>query len=352
MGVHLVDVLAQSESGVPGRSEYVAVQDLRATAAGTAAATSVDLAKLGVKVEAFGAVGSDALGRLLRSLLADADVGTSLIVEKTRLSTSTSLVIVWPDGDRSVLYAPGADRRLDESDLSDAHWRAIDTARVLHVGGPDALGRFAGAPLVRLIERARAHGAIVTADLLQPGAPVTLQRLAPVFTLADWLLINEQQLRGITGQDAFDEAVASLRSITRANLAVTKGGHGCTIITGEESFTLPALPVAVVDVTGCGDAFNAGFILGLLLDRSALDCGWLATACGALTATGLGSDAGLIDFDQVVHFLWPYHPLPSDLQDRAQQLLRPKTRHDVRSPGGCGSPCAGESHSAPQRSAS
>jgi sugar/nucleoside kinase (ribokinase family) len=66
---------------------------------------------------------------------------------------------------------------------------------------------------------------------------------------------------------------------------------------------LPVLEVEVVDTTGCGDGFTAGLLAGLLAGAAPEDAAWLGLACGALVATGLGSDAGIEDLGQVLDFL-------------------------------------------------
>jgi sugar/nucleoside kinase (ribokinase family) len=303
LGAHLVDVLAlvEDDPRMPGTTRVA--RQVRATAAGTAAATSVDLAKLGVTVEAIGAVGDDELGDLLVWAMRRHGVGTSLLVRRAGAPTSTSVVTVSGPNDRSVTYARGADRGLDEDDLGDAHHDAIRSARVLHIGGPDALGRFAGRPLTALVEEAKAHGAIITVDLLQPASQVTFERLERLLALCDWFFPNDQQLLEMTGAANLAEAVSTVRSLGDLGVAVTCGTRGCQIATPEGTVLLPSIPVEAVDATGCGDAFSAGFIKGLLLGCDPVECGWLATSCGSLVATGLGSDAGIIDLDQVFDHL-------------------------------------------------
>ena len=66
---------------------------------------------------------------------------------------------------------------------------------------------------------------------------------------------------------------------------------------------VPAIKVDVVDTTGCGDGFNAGFLTGLLGGCEPADAAGLGVACGAMVATGLGSDAGITSLRQVLDFL-------------------------------------------------
>lgn len=65
-------------------------------------------------------------------------------------------------------------------------------------------------------------------------------------------------------------------------------------------FTVPAFEVAVRDTSGCGDSYTGGFIAGLVRDWDLLDCARLATATAAIAATGLGSGANLVSFEETV----------------------------------------------------
>ena len=73
---------------------------------------------------------------------------------------------------------------------------------------------------------------------------------------------------------------------------------------------IPAFKVDVVDTTGCGDAWTGGFITGLSRGMSIAEAAKLGSACGSLVATGLGSDAGIIDFDSTIKFMQTNPTLP------------------------------------------
>ena len=93
-------------------------------------------------------------------------------------------------------------------------------------------------------------------------------------------------------------------------VAVTCGADGCLVAWrgGGVPVALPAIRVDVVDTTGCGDGFTAGMLAGLLLGAGPVDAAWLGIACGALVATGLGSDAGIESLGQVLDFLGREQP--------------------------------------------
>jgi sugar/nucleoside kinase (ribokinase family) len=341
LGSHILDVLGRPVTAIPPGQGVAILQEIRATAAGTAAGTSVDLAKLGVAVSSIGAIGDDELGDLLVALLARHGVDTSLIVRKLGASTAASILPIRPNGERPALHAPGATGTLDMADLTEAHWRAIEGADVLHVGGPDALGRFGGAPLVDVMRRAKAHGAAITVDVLGSGGRLDLERLAAVIALADWFLPNEDQLLSLTGENDLHLAAARILGLGTGGLVVTSGASGCCIFEQGASEQLPALPVEVVDTTGCGDGFDAGFITGLLLGCPTLECAWLATACGALVASGLGSDAGIASLGQTVELLEVHRPA------MAAEVRR--RRHDREARAGSGSPASSDSAHANDR---
>jgi len=197
---------------------------------------------------------------------------------------------------------------LERSDIGPELVDAIRTADILHVGGPDALGEFAGEPLQELLGEAKDAGTLVTVDVLRPGTPEASELLAPILAMCDWFLPNEDQLCRLTGQAGLAEALVRAREIGAFGLAVTRGAAGCIVSYGDLEQQMPAIPVAVVDTTGCGDAFDAGFIAGLLLGCSPAESAWLGISCGSLVATGLGSDAGLRDLETALELIARVQP--------------------------------------------
>jgi sugar/nucleoside kinase (ribokinase family) len=330
VGVHILDVLGRPVTEIPPGQNSVVLEEIRATAAGTAAGTSVDLAKLGVEVQNIGAIGDDALGDLLLALLRKNGVDAGLLLRKSGRRTSATILPIRPNGERPALHAPGADHYFEPADFGAAHVRAFESAAAVHVGAPDMLSAFPPGELAPHLAAARARGAIVTMDLLRAGVGGALEPLAPVLEQVDWFLPNEQQLRASTGRDDLGEAAEVARGLGAAAVGVTCGADGCVLFHDDVGeVAVPALPVDVVDTTGCGDGFDAGFITALLLGSSPVEAAWLGVACGSLVATGLGSDAGIESLEGTLSLLEARAPAPDGRKAASALRRMSETRASV-----------------------
>lgn len=302
LGAHIVDVLGRPVESIPPGQGSARLTEIRATAAGTAAGTGVDLAKLGAAVLAIGAVGDDLLADVLTLAMRRHGVDTTGLVRKQGVQTSATILPIRPNGERPALHVPGATSRLE---LADIDLPSLADVRALLVGAPDALGGLVEDGMSDVIEAARAGGALIIVDVLRPGSPRDFERIRGLLAKADWFAPNADQLAKLTGERVLVQAIDRVLSLGTGAVAVTLGADGALVACrdGGDPVLVPAIPVSVVDTTGCGDGFNAGLITGLLLGAGAVDAAWLGIACGALVATGLGSDAGITGLRQVLGFL-------------------------------------------------
>lgn len=302
LGAHILDVLGRPVEAIPPGQGSVRLREIRATAAGTAAGTAVDLAKLGASVLAVGALGDDLLGDIVAAAMTRHRVDVSGLSRKSGVQTSATILPIRGNGERPALHVPGATPLLG---LADIDLDRIRGSRALLVGAPDALAGLTGEDLATVAATARTHGALVAVDVLHPGRPNDLDRLAGLLAITDWFLPNGDQLLALTGRHDLGPAIKDVLALGTGGVAVTLGAHGCLVAWRDSSdpVKLPALEVEVVDTTGCGDGFTAGMLAGLLLGAAPVDAAWLGIACGSLVATGLGSDAGIESLGQVLDFL-------------------------------------------------
>ena len=291
LGVHVLDVLVRPVEAIPEGQGGQLVEEIRITAAGTAAGTAITLAKLGAEVRSAGAIGDDAIGEMLVSQLERYGVDTSLLVRREGVQTSASVLPIRPDGSRPAFHVVGANATYTSAD---APWDQIAAASHLHLGAPEFMG---GAEAAKILSFAREHGVVTSADLLAPGdqAGAILDWIAPVFEHLDYLLPNEEQVLGLSGATDLLGGARALIERGVGCLAVTRGADGAVVIDRDGARHVPAFAVQAIDTTGCGDAFSAGFLRGLSLGRSREDAAKLGCAAAALVAQGLGTDYGSFD---------------------------------------------------------
>jgi sugar/nucleoside kinase (ribokinase family) len=293
LGVHVVDVLVRPVEQIPEQQGGQLVEQIRITPAGTAGGTAITLAKLGAEVRSAGAAGDDELGTVLRALLSRFGVDTSLLVRREGVQTSASVLPIRPDGSRPAFHVVGANGTYSSAD---APWEAIAETDYLHLGAPEFMG---GAEAAKILSFAREHGVVTSADLLAPGeqAAQIVEWVGPALEHLDYLLPNEEQVLGLTGATDLEAGCEELLARGVGCVAATCGADGAIVVDGDGGERIPAFAIEVVDTTGCGDAFSAGFLRGLSLDRTRGDSALLGCATAALVAQGLGSDHGEFDLD-------------------------------------------------------
>ncbi len=296
VGVHVLDTHVIGIESIPSGSDGQLVETIRMSPAGTAGGTAVVLSRLGAEVLSFGAVGTDPIGEVLVGLLAAEGVDVSGLVRKDGHQTSSSVIPVRPNGDRPAWHCIGANGAFT---LDDLPLPALSGITHLHLGGPEFLG---GEAAGELLAHARSIGAVTSLDILAPGDPDMLGWIADALPHTDYLLPNDEQVLGFTGAATLVEGAQALVAAGVGCVAVTQGARGALVVTADEVIEVPAYVVDVVDTTGCGDAFSAGFLRGLSLGRDLRGAAELGCAAAAQVAGGLGTDTGTYSLASVEAF--------------------------------------------------
>jgi sugar/nucleoside kinase (ribokinase family) len=288
LGAHVLDVHAKYVEAIPEGQGGALIEEIRVSPAGAAGGTAITMAKLGARTVSVGCVGSDDLGDLLVTMLGRLGVETDHIARKDGVQTSSSVLPIRPNGDRPALHVIGANASWTREDIP---WDLIEQADTLHLGGPEFMHELAP----ELLGFCREHGVRTSADILADGWPELLDMIGPALEQVDWFLPNEEQAKMLTGTQDAEAAGRALVERGIGGCAITCGARGSLVVTGESTERVPAFEIEVVDTTGCGDAFSAGFMRGLSLGREPTEAARLGSACASLVAQGLGSDAGEFD---------------------------------------------------------
>ncbi|WP_214323200.1 carbohydrate kinase family protein [Nonomuraea sediminis] len=300
VGVHIVDVLTRPVEFIPEGQDTVLVDQIRLTAAGAAAGTAVDLVKLGNQVTTMGAIGDDELGDFLVMVMARHGVDVSRLSRRAGEQTAASILPIRPDGGRPSFHVPGANLSVTFGDV-DAE--ALRDADAVHLGGVDVTFGLGDPAFFELLDSVRAAGTIVTMDLLSE-MPDLLGMAKAFLPHVDYFLPNESQAKLMTGAPDVETAASQLLAEGPRGVLVTLGAEGSLLVTGGvPAERVPALQVEVNDTTGCGDAYCAGFITGLLHGQDVRTAASWGTAAATRVATGLGSDAGITDLPTTLAIL-------------------------------------------------
>jgi len=308
MGVHILDVLGRYVSEIPPGQGISLIDEIRITAAGTSAGTSVDLAKLGCNVTAVGAVGNDEMGNILIGILNRYGVNTQYLARKEGVQTSGSILPIRPNGERPALHVMGSNAVFS---FDDVPLDVVAKADFVHVGGFYLMPKFDGPDTVKTLQFAKQSGAITTMDILGVKQENMAQKIIPCMPYLDYFMPNLEEAGMITGLTDPQKMCQYFLDAGAKNVVLKMGERGSLILSASgERVRIPAFKVKLVDTTGCGDAWSAGFIAGLSLEMSVAKAAELGSACGSLVASGLGSDAGIIDLDSTLAFIESTPTLP------------------------------------------
>lgn len=256
---------------------------------GSVANSMAGLASLGSRASFIGKVADDQLGKIFAHDLQSVGVRYhTKPAGKGAPSTANCLVFVTPDAQRTMATYIGACALLDENDIDES---LIAASAMLYIEGYLWNGEHNKAAIRKAISIAQAKGVRV-AFTLSDTFCVNAHRDAFLGLLnndLDLLFANEAEILALMGAMDIDEAIAAVRGLCDT-VAITRSEKGCVIVTDEHTHRVPAGPVAkLVDTTGAGDLFAAGFLHGLSRGMAMEQCAALGNRCAGEIIQHLGA---------------------------------------------------------------
>ena len=254
------------------------------------------LARLGVRTGLVGRIGHDLFGSFLLEQVDQAGVSTAHVLRDSTLGTSVTVVLLQPGGERNFLYYPGAGAALRAEDVGDD---LLLNSEYLAVGSAFGLPGLDGDGLAGLLKRARHCGVTTALDTTWDSSGRWLALLAPALPHVDLFLPSLYEARALVG-DGPPEAIAARLAALGPRVVVLKmGADGCYLHSPSGQWHLPPLPSRVVDTTGAGDCFVAGFLAGLTRGWSLRESALLGHAAAACCVEEIGATTGVRNWQQV-----------------------------------------------------
>jgi sugar/nucleoside kinase (ribokinase family) len=273
------------------------VETATLTIGASSAIMACGASRLGLRTAFVGVVGDDELGHFMLRALNERGVDVSACIVDERSHTGMSVILSQPE-DRAILTYLGsiATLRAEWIDRS-----MLQRARHLHVGSYFLLDALRP-DLPALYAEAHALGLTTSLDTNWDPSGAWDGGLAPLLTQCDVFLPNGAEARHIARIDDLGQAMGRLASQV-GTLAVKLGAAGAIARRGWKTARVSAYTVHVVDTTGAGDSFDAGFLFGYLNGWSLQRATQLACACGALSTRAAGGTGGQPTLDEALQLL-------------------------------------------------
>jgi ribokinase len=267
------------------REEEGFVTDYKEAAGGSAANTTVGLARLGLKTGFIGKVASDHEGKLLLKDFNKEGVNIKGVTVSQSGRSGTVMGYVDPNGDRALYVDPGVNNHLEFGEINLDY---VKGTRFVHLSSFVAETPF------------KAQKQLITqlSDLqvcFDPGAIYANKGLAAMKSIIKRsyaMFPNETEVRLLTGK-SYKEGAEVLLKLGAKLVAVKRGKHGCYVTDGKGHYNIDTYKVKVLDTTGAGDAFCAGFIYGLVKGKDLFECGKLGNFVASRCVSAMGARTAL-----------------------------------------------------------
>jgi len=254
---------------------------------GSAGNTAAGIASFGGRAAYIGKVHDDQLGMVFTHDIRAAGVSFETPKSSDGAPTATSMILVTPDAQRTMNTFLGACVELTPEDV---HSAVIADAEVLYVEGYLWDSPSMKAAVLKAFELAHSAGRLVSLSL---SDSFCVDRFRDEFVdlvenQVDILFANEAEIKSLYQVDTFEEAAARLKPHVKI-AALTRSEKGSLVLSKNETVEVAAFPVEVVDTTGAGDLYAAGFLFGYTNGRSLEECAKLGGLAAAEVISQLGA---------------------------------------------------------------
>ena len=281
-----VDTLLKVDK-IAGAEEESFIQEYTEACGGSAANTIVGLARLGCSVGFLGKIADDHEGQLQVDCFQKEGVNTDGIIHSSKGKSGVCLGFVDRKGARALYINPGVNDFIEFREIQAPY---ITDTQFIH------LSSFVGEKSFRAQKKLMSFLPDTVKVSFDPGslyAQKGLSAIEPIIQNSFVMMPNTVELKLLTGETSIPEGAQKLIEMGVQIVAVKMGDKGCYVSNGEEKMTLQPYKVPVVDTTGAGDAFDAGFLYGLVHNRTLEDCGKLGNFVASRSVMKMGARDGL-----------------------------------------------------------
>jgi len=298
-----VDIIMRGINGFPELDKEKLAEEGRITLGSSSAICAVELSRLGARINFIGALGDDILGEYILRFLSNERINTLRIRRQANFNTGFTVSLTYPENRALITYTgimeyfTVTDEDIDFITSNSNH---------LHISS-FFLQKRLQQDIKHLFTEVKEKGLTVSLDPGWDPEDRNWLKLKELFPLVDILFLNEVEAKrlynSIYDKDEDIDTIADSLSKEINLLVIKLGERGALAVKDGKKYYRGGFKVDVVDTTGAGDAFNAGFLYGRLNNYDIDRCLLIGNACGALSCTGIGGTTNVPTLKRLKEFI-------------------------------------------------
>jgi len=300
IGLIVADLLVKPVSSKVFDVDTTLVDQIDLTNGGDALNESIILSRLGNKVGLAGKVGCDAFGDMLVKTALKNNINVDNIKIDSNSRTGMCIVLVNENGDRNFVVQRGANATLSVNDID---LSIIKHAKIVNIGSVLSLKLLDKDGVVAIFKEARLNNVMTTADITHDSYKIGFSGIKEMLAYTDIAFPSYGDAAYLTNETEPEKIADVFLNAGVQTIVIKLGEKGCYIKSLKESYLIDSYKTEVLDTTGAGDNFVAGFLTGVLKGWDLKKCGIFANAVGALCVQKVGATASVQSLDQVLDYI-------------------------------------------------
>ena len=284
IGQIVADFLIKPVDKLPTNNVCNFIETIKITTGGCTLNTSIVLAQLGLNVAIIGKIGNDFQGDFLIKKMKDYKIDTKGVKISSKINTTSVLVLISKSGERSFLSVKGGGENLS---LKDINWEIIKRTNIVHISGVMKLFCL---DINYLLKKLKKMNKIISMDVDWDPSGKWLGNIESYLKYIDIFMPSYEEAKLISSENKPKNQAKFFHNYGIKTVVIKLGEKGCFLSDDKISYYIDSFKVKVIDTTGAGDAFCAGFLFGYINKKGLEECCILGNACGALTVSKIGAN--------------------------------------------------------------
>jgi sugar/nucleoside kinase (ribokinase family) len=300
IGIAVADVMVSGMKKIPSKGKLELVDDINLYTGGCAVNVSKDLAIIGVETDMISLVGSDTFGDYIINDLHSNNVKTRGVSRTTYANTSSSIVLSDAKGERSFIHNVGANALFD---LTYINKEILKQVEIVVITGSMLMNKFDGEETEVLLSYLKSIGKTTVLDTAWDSSGLWMSKMPKTLENIDYFMPSYEEAVQLASENNIEKIINVFKGMGAKNVIIKNGCKGSVSSISDIIYRMGIYDMNVVDTTGAGDAFVAGFVAGLASSFDPYKTLELATACGAFCVKSKGASTGITSKSNLLKYI-------------------------------------------------